>query len=108
MKSGPDGLQIRVRSLTGGPVEEITFKNLTGDYHFHGWSLDGNGIYIWERTWSDFTSLYAGLDARSQILWERKSNLGWWIDYPVPSPDGRRLACTIVTAESNAWLLENF
>jgi Tol biopolymer transport system component len=108
MKSGPDGLHIRIRSLTGGPIEEITFKNLTGEYKFSGWSVDGKGIYIWEVTLSDFTSFYVGLDGHSQVLWKRRSNPGYWIDYPVPSPDGRYLACTIVTAESNAWMLENF
>ena len=33
---------------------------------------------------------------------------GGRFDYPIPSPDGRYLAFTVVTYESNAWLLENF
>ncbi len=40
------------RSPHSGPlttrraVENITFKNLTGDYRFYGWSLDGKGMYV--------------------------------------------------------------
>lgn len=108
MKPGPDGLYIRVRSLTGGPAEEMTFKKLTGNYGFLGWSLDGKGIYIEESSSSGFTALFAGLDGRSQIIWKRGTSPGWYIEYPVPSPDGRHLAFTIITYERNAWMLENF
>jgi hypothetical protein len=108
MKSGPEGLHIRVRSLTGGHAEEVTFKNLIGVYDFVGWSLDGRGIYLQEITASDFLSLYAGLDGHSQVLWKRGSDPGSWFDYPVPSPNGRYLAFTLGTYESNAWMLENF
>jgi Tol biopolymer transport system component len=108
MKSGPDGLYIRVRSLTGGPVQEITFKKLTGEYTFKGWSLDGKGVYIDHLTRSDFESFYAGLDGQSHLLWKRGLSPGWWLDNPVPSPDGRHLAFTLGTRESNAWVLENF
>jgi hypothetical protein len=110
MKSGPDGLHIRVRSLTGGPVEEIAWKKLTREYHLLGWSLDGKGIYVfdWPTLESDFTTLYLGLDGQSQVLWKRGTSPGWSFDGPVPSPDGRHLAFTVVTFESNAWMLENF
>jgi eukaryotic-like serine/threonine-protein kinase len=111
MKSSPEGLRIGVRSLTGESVEEFTFKNLTGDYQFYGWSADGKGIYIgmgWGSS-SDFLPvLYAGLSGHSQVLWKRQSGPGAWFDYPIPSPDGRYLAVTIGTYESNAWMLENF
>jgi len=110
MKSGPDGLYIRVRSLTGGPVEEITFKKLTREYHLQGWSLDGKAIYVYDcpTLESDFTALYVGLDGHSQVLWKRGTSPGWTFGPPIPSPNGRYLAFTVVTFESNAWMLENF
>jgi len=95
-------------SLTGAPAQEIIFKNLIGEYQFSGWSLDGKGMYLAKLTPSDFMLLYAGLDGHNQVIWKRGTNGGYSIDYPVPSPDGRHLAFTIFTAESNAWLLENF
>jgi len=110
MKPGPDGLYVRVRSLTGEPAAEVTFKNLTGDYEVCGWSRDGKGIYIME--WpppGDYAALYAGLDGHTQILWRRGTTpTGWTFHRCIPSPDGRHLAFSIVTSESNAWMLENF
>jgi Tol biopolymer transport system component len=108
MKSGPEGLRLQVRSLKGAAVQEVVFKNLTGDYQFNGWSFDGKGIYITEWNFSDFTLLYAGLDAHSQVLWKRGTSPGWSLHYPIPSPDGRYLAFTAITYEANAWMLENF
>lgn len=108
MKSRPDGLYIRVRSLKGGPAEEITFKMLTGGYQFSGWSLDGKGIYVGEWSQSGFTTYFACLDGHSQVLWKRGMSPAYFLDYPIPSPDGRYIAFTSITAESNAWLLENF
>lgn len=107
-KSGPGGLQIRVRSLKGeSPPKEITFQNLTSNYDFPGWSVDGKGIYIQEHVSSGMV-LYGTLKGQSQVLWKRGSGPGFWIDYPLPSPDGRHLAFTLGTYESNAWLVENF
>ena len=92
----------------GGPAEEITFKNLTGDYGFCGWAFGGKGIYLHQWTPSDWIILYAGLDGHSQVLWKRGMSPGWLIGNPIPSPDGRYLAFTSIPYEANAWLLENF
>jgi serine/threonine protein kinase/Tol biopolymer transport system component len=108
MTSSPDGLYIRVRSLTTGSTEEHTFKNLTGVYQFVGWSLDGRGIYLYTGGPLRGTSVYAGLNGETHVLWKRGSGPGFWFDYAVPSPDGRYLAFTLGTYESNAWMLENF
>jgi serine/threonine protein kinase len=108
MKPGPAGLHIRVRSLTGGTVKEITYKNLIGEYGFSGWSLDGKGVYLSEMALSDSLVPYASLDGHSQVLWKQGLSPGHSAYGPVPSPDGRHLAFTIITAEENAWLLENF
>ena len=107
MKQGPEGLHIRVRSLTGGAVEEVTFKNLIGYYEFTGWSLDGKGIYLYS-TGDNATSVYAGLNGETHILWKRGTGPGNDFWNPIPSPDGRRLAVTVVIYEMNAWMLENF
>jgi hypothetical protein len=109
MKSGPDGLHVRIRPLTGGPAKETAFKNLTGDYLFCGWSPDGKGIYIME--WpppGDYAALYAGLDGHSRVLWTREMSSGYTFHHCVASHDGRHLAFSLITYESNVWMLENF
>jgi eukaryotic-like serine/threonine-protein kinase len=110
MKQGPEGLHVRVRSLREGAVEEVTFKNLIGVYQFTGWSLDGKGIYLYPSGWGgeDKSSIYAGLNGETHILWKRATGPGNDFDYPIPSPDGRHLAVTVVIYEMNAWMLENF
>jgi Tol biopolymer transport system component len=107
-KWGPDGLHIRVRSLTGGSVEEFTFKSLTGEYGFLGWSPDEKGLYVGKLTSLTYTAFYVGLDGDSQLFWKLGMSPGYSIDYPIPSPDGRHLAFTATSYESNAWLLEHF
>ena len=109
MKSGPEGLCIRVRSLTGGPNEEITFKDLTGEYGLGDWSLNGKAIYLCQPPFEpDLTALYLGLDGRSHVLWKRGISPGYSFDHPIPSPDGKHLVYTVVTYQMNAWMLENF
>jgi Tol biopolymer transport system component len=104
IECGPTGIQISVRSLTGKPAQEITFKNLTCAW-FLGWSLDGKGMYLQT---SDSTCVYAGLDGHSQVLWKRGSDPVWGFGWPIPSPNGKYFAATVLTYDSNAWLVENF
>ena len=109
MKSGPEGLHVRIRSLTGGAVEEITFKNLTYSYSFFGWSLDGKGIYLQEFfSPGSPKAVYAGLDGHSQVFWKHGTSPGYSLEYLTPSPNGRYLAFNTTTYESNAWMMENF
>ena len=109
MKSGPEGLHVRIGSLTGGAVEEITFKNLTYSYSFFGWSLDGKGIYLQEFfSPGSPMAVYAGLDGHSQVLWKHGTSPGYSLECLTPSPNGRYLAFNTTTYESNAWTMENF
>jgi len=107
---GPEGLRIRVRSLTEETVQEITFKKLIGKYLFSGWSPDGTGVYLtdWGASDSYYRMLFGGLDGHSQVLWKRGTSTGHTVHDPMPSPDGRHLAFTVITYEMNAWMLENF
>jgi eukaryotic-like serine/threonine-protein kinase len=105
MTSSADGLYIRIRSFRGDARQEISFPNLMGVYFFAGWSLDGKGMYLQT---SDFTCVYAGLDGHHHVFWKRGAGPVWAFSWPIFSPNGRHLASTVLTNESNAWLLENF
>jgi len=43
------------------------------------------------------------LDGETRLLYKG----GYYVENPVPSPDGRYLAFGEVTLESNAWVIEN-
>ena len=107
MKSGPEGLHIRVRSLTGGPAEEITFKNLTERL------LISRLVSRWKgNVPSDVPILRVSMLAwmgDSQVLWKRGSGPGFGhLTIPFPRLMAGISPVTVVTAESNAWMVENF
>jgi Tol biopolymer transport system component len=97
--------QIRILDLRNGTERNLQLP--------HGWS-------IWSLSWTaDGKSLFAAahlstgyfiarieLDGKTRVLLDRGPNQS--LDSLRPSPDGRHLAFSQRTWESNAWLLENF
>ena len=70
------------------------------------WSTaDGKGVYLGALQPGLSTVLYADLQGRTHVLWQQKGDFGYYL---YPSPDGRYLSLTGMTATSDAWLLENF
>ena len=66
--------------------------------------LDGKGFFVGS---SDGALLFVDMDGRSEVLWKRQTL--WGIGPAgLPSPDGRRLAISAWTIDSNMWMLENF
>jgi Tol biopolymer transport system component len=79
----------------------------------HGWSLwslhwtgDGNALFVTATQSTNYLVARIDLDGKTQVLLDRGRNQ--WLSSPVPSPDGRQLAFSQQTFETNAWLLENF
>jgi Tol biopolymer transport system component len=112
----PEGLRIALASQDKLPeqVRILDFRNGTERNLQlpHGW-------YIWSLSWTvDGNALFAAvlstgyfiaridLDGKTRVLLDQNRN--HWLSFLCPSPDGRHLAFTQRTFESNAWLLENF
>jgi eukaryotic-like serine/threonine-protein kinase len=106
-KAGPDGLQVRIRSLREGPVQDLVFKKLVKECDFSGWSFDGKGIYLREVR-EGGGMLYVGLDGHIQPVWKKKSGPEPDFTRLIPSRDGRHIAFSAYLGDSNAWVLENF
>src|SRR5271155_2060301 len=71
------------------------------------WTADGNALFAGVQSESTgYMIVRIELDGKPRVLLNRGRNQ--WIDAPRPSPDGRHLAFSQQTWESNAWLLENF
>jgi hypothetical protein len=68
------------------------------------WAIDGKGFYIGS---SDGALLFVDLDGRADILWKRETLWGFG-PAGLPSRDGRHLAMSARTIDSNVWMLENF
>ncbi|MGO9339443.1 MAG: LpqB family beta-propeller domain-containing protein [Terracidiphilus sp.] len=69
------------------------------------WSADGKALFAAVQTTGYFIARVE-LDGKTRVLLDR--GRVHWLSYPRVSPDGRFLAFSQRTFESNAWLLENF
>jgi serine/threonine protein kinase len=69
------------------------------------WSADGKALFAAAQTTGNFIARVE-LDGKTRVLLDQ--GRVHWLSYPRVSPDGRFLAFSQRTFESNAWLLENF
>jgi len=69
------------------------------------WADDANSLFVAAQTTTYFIA-HIGLDGKAQVLYDGGRN--HYLSYPSDSPDGRRLAFSQQTFETNAWLLQNF
>ena len=94
---------IRVVQLSNGSSRSIALgvaKHLSGI----SWSADGKGWFVASSSVHAATIIRVRLNGEVSELWTTSSSLG----VPLASPDGKNLAFTISTYNSNAWLVENF
>jgi eukaryotic-like serine/threonine-protein kinase len=96
--------QVRVLDSRIGTERDIPFPR-GWDVWYLGWAADGNALFAAAQTTRYFIARI-GLDGTTRSLLDR--GRAQWLTYPRPSPDGRYLAFSQRTSESNAWLLENF
>jgi Tol biopolymer transport system component len=68
------------------------------------WSSDGTGWFVTSSSVRGAGIFYVGLNGKVSRRLTSKANLGT----PLASPDGKNLAFTISTYNSNAWVIENF
>jgi len=109
----PDGSQvvmtregrIRMLSLKSGVTTDLAVRgwNSLGEVD---WSADGNALFVSSQTSQDTALLRVDLRGEPRSLWHQKFN--FMGTKGIPSPDGRHLAVAGWTADSNAWMVENF
>jgi len=94
---------IRVVQLSNGSSRSIA---LGGSKHLSeiSWSADGKGWFVASSSVHGATILRVNSNREVSELWTTSSSLG----APLASPDGKNLAFTISTFNSNAWVVENF
>lgn len=94
---------IRVVQLRDGSSRLI---GLGGSEHLSGisWSADGKGWFVTSSSVRGATIFRVSSNGGVSELWTTSSLLG----APLASPDGKNLAFTISTFNSNVWVVENF
>ena len=113
----PDGLSLAVTDSrkVAGRVRILDLRNSTDrvidlvpSWHVWdvAWAADGKSLFAAGSRDPDFFILQIELNGQTHVLINQgKDHL---VDLLHPSPDGRHLAFSQQTWESNAWLLENF
>ena len=96
--------RIRILSSTGEPEHDVVVRGW-GGFGSVNWQADGRGFFVSTQSPRVASLLHVSMDGRAQVLWEQK---GGGSPYGVSSPNGRYLAFRGSTADSNAWLIENF
>jgi eukaryotic-like serine/threonine-protein kinase len=104
--SSPDQLpdQVRILDLRNGTEHNLPLPHGWRIYHL-SWTPDGNALFAAVKSTGYFIARIE-LDGKTRVLVDVGTNQ--YLDFPYPSPDGRHLAFTQQSWESNAWLLENF
>jgi Tol biopolymer transport system component/DNA-binding winged helix-turn-helix (wHTH) protein len=95
--------RIQILPVDGGEARDIDVEG-QNSFRTLNWAPDGKGLFV--ATEGD-ALLYVDLEGRAKVLWQRQPSDGYYLGAR-PSPDGRHLRITVLRAESNVWLLENF
>jgi len=99
---GPKG-PIQIRSLLGGPTQEIQAKGLDR-MRLVEWTPDGKGLFVSNLTKDGSEILHLDLRGSTKVLWKCNSDKC----FGIPSPDGRQLAIYERKLTANMWMMENF
>jgi Tol biopolymer transport system component len=102
---GGIGRRIQILPLSGGKTREVNIQREIQMTSL-AWANDGRGFYV--ATFPPSSALFfVDVDGSAEILWKKETLVGFtWRS--LPSPDGRHLAMTGWSADSNVWMLENF
>ena len=111
----PDGSSVAIVNLgeNQDSIHVVQLRNgsstvipLGRSEHISGitWSVDGQGWFVTSSSVHKATIFHVSSKGKVSELWTTSSILGT----PLASPDGKDLAFTISTFNSNAWAIENF
>ena len=96
--------RVRIVSLPSGATHNLDVKGMSGMF-FLRWSADGEGMFISDESPRGQTLLYLDLHGNAHPVWKQSGSLRY---FAVPSPNGRFLALSDFTQNSNVWMIENF
>jgi eukaryotic-like serine/threonine-protein kinase len=95
--------QIRIFSLPSKSAHDLTVHGW-GGFYILNWLSDGTGMIISSKSPQGITLLYVDLKGNAHPLWEHRGSDA----YAFESRNGRYLAISASTSNSNLWMIENF
>jgi Tol biopolymer transport system component len=105
---GQVGKSIRLLDVATGS-ERVVPNKFTGMIQRVRWSRDGRWLYVSGMVGTPYYWLRrVGLDGRDEMLWKSGSDPIRWASDPSPSPDGQRVAFTVVEFGADMWMIEGF
>ena len=96
--------RLSMLSLTGREPRELVVKGWSALINLN-WAADGKGLFTSGLVERGSVLLYVDLQGNAHPLWEQRGSSATWA---IPSPDGRHLALSGWTTNTNFWMLENF
>jgi Tol biopolymer transport system component len=98
--------RIKIIPTTSGGTQDLRVKNWPGLFHIW-WSSDNKSLIVGSISNSGSTLLDVTLEGRAYVL-RKQTLLSTFNTWGVPSYDGRHLALTEYTTQTDVWALENF
>jgi Tol biopolymer transport system component len=95
---------IKILSLRHGSTQQVNVKGWSNFLGFR-WAADGRFLFVVSGPRGQRTLLHVDLQGNAQVLWEGSGSAD---TLAIPSRDGRRLAISNWTTDSNIWMMENF
>ncbi|MBZ5616843.1 MAG: protein kinase [Acidobacteriia bacterium] len=111
----PDGTRVAAIPSPEGPIYILSLRGqATQQVHVKGWSnlgwlswaADGKSLFVFSGNRQERALLHVDLQGNAHFLWQNPGAYGEAA--AVPSPDGRHLAMSGRTLNSNIWIMENF
>jgi Tol biopolymer transport system component/DNA-binding winged helix-turn-helix (wHTH) protein len=105
LKFGATENRIRLLSLSGQPAREMVVKDWSG-FTSLDWAADSKGLFVTSNPAGlKQTLLYVDLAGNAHPIWQVNSI---WPSWAIPSRNGKYVAISISTLDSNVWMAENF
>jgi serine/threonine protein kinase len=98
--------RIKIIPTTSGGMQDLRVKNWPGLFHIW-WSSDNKSLIVGSFSNSGSTLLDVTLEGRAYVL-RKQALVSAFNTWGVPSYDGRHLALTDYTTQTDVWILENF
>ncbi len=104
-KNDLEAVHIRFVSIGNGQVRTVAAKGHAALSSLD-WAPASNSVFVgaWGPTGATLSQI--DIDGKVQPLWQQSQ--GYFVVWGIPSPDGRHLAMSGVSAEANAWVIDNF